>query len=52
MPDKQAREAEAGNDTDSQAESKAVVSSAERRAGKRRSSQVRQPTPWVDNHIR
>lgn len=52
MPDKQAREAEAGNDTDSQAESEAVVSSAERKAGKGRSSQVRQPTPWVVNHIR
>lgn len=45
MPDKQAGEAEAGNDTDSQAESEA--SSAERKAGKGRSSQVRQPTPWA-----
>lgn len=43
MPDKQAREAEAGNDTDSQAEEEAVLSSAERKAGKGRSSQVRQP---------
>lgn len=39
MPDKQAREAEAGNDTDSQAESEAVLSSAERKAGKGRSGE-------------
>ena len=44
MPDKQAREAEARNDIDSKAESEAVVSSAERKVGKERSSQVRQPT--------
>ncbi|CAL0313894.1 unnamed protein product [Lupinus luteus] len=42
----------AGNETDSQAESEAVLSSAEIKAGKGRSSQVRLPTPWVVNHIR
>ena len=52
MHDKQARGAEAGNDTDSQAESEVVVSFVERKAGKGRSSQVRQPTPWVVDHIR
>ncbi|CAL0329782.1 unnamed protein product [Lupinus luteus] len=41
----------AGNETDSQAESEAVLSSAEIKAGKGRSSQVRLPTPWVVNHI-
>ena len=39
---RQVREAKAGNDTDSQAESKAILSFVERKAGKGRSSQVRQ----------